>query len=128
MLSGAWLWETDDAKFESYGNLKPQGYLTFSTSDTGELRGHSYAETPYAPGQKLKSQLDIVSFEGRTERLQGGEMQVAFTLTPGSGATVSSSAVLDEKDGTLRGSSKVDIVYNGEPAHITYTWVARKLR
>lgn len=129
-LNGLWSWETDDEKFKQHGKFKPQGFLTFSDSGDGAIRGHSYAETPYDPRESLKSQADIVRFEGTSKKIKEGVRNLSFTIRPdgkGGSTSVSSTAVFNEKDLTIRGSSNVEVIYDGKPVRISYTWVARRM-
>jgi hypothetical protein len=131
ILRGLWLWETDDPKFKEHGSLKPQGYLTFSDSGDGKISGHSYVETPYSRLEATKSQLDIVRFDGKREKSDDGTVKISFEIAPDGASrktVVSSTAVLHEETSTLHGRSDVAIIYNGEPSHLTYTWVARKVK
>jgi len=129
-LNGLWSWGTDDGNFKQHGKYKPQGFLTFSDSGDGTIRGHSYVETPYDPREALKSQVDVVLFHGTSEKTKDGLTQISFRVLPdgqGGNTTVSSSGVLNEKDLTIRGSSNVEVIYNGKPARVSYTWVAKKM-
>ena len=129
-LNGLWSWETDDGKFKQHGKFKPQGFLTFSDSGDGAIRGHSYVETPYDPRETLKSQVDVVRFDGTSEKTKEGLRKLSFTIRPDGKAgntTVSSTALFNEKELTIRGSSDVEVIYDGKPARLSYTWVARRM-
>jgi hypothetical protein len=129
-LNGLWSWETDDEKFKQHGKFKPQGFLTFSDSGNGSIRGHSYVETPYDPRESLKSQVNIVRFEGTSEDIDNGLRRLSFSIRPDGkdgNTSVSSTAVFSEKDLTIRGSSNVEVIYDGKPARLSYTWVARRI-
>jgi hypothetical protein len=129
-LHGVWSWQSDDPKFKDYGDYKPGGFLTFSAYADGTISGHSYVETDYAKGEPLKSQVDVLAFNGTSQQLQGGGALLAFDINPGgdsSGTKVSTRATYDETEKTLTGTSHAEVIYDGKPATITYSWKARRM-
>ena len=129
-LHGVWSWQSDDPKFKDYGDYKPGGFLTFSAYADGTISGHSYVETDYAQGEPLKSQIDVIAFNGTSQQLQGGGALLAFDINPGgdsSGTKVSTRATYNDTEKTLTGTSTAEVIYDGKPATITYSWKARRM-
>jgi len=118
-LSGLWEWRMrDDGAF---GGLEPKGYLSFSDSEDGQLKGHSYLETPFKKGHAVKGAITVKSLSGK----RTGKDSYSFRIdTRNEAKTVLESTVTLRPDGMLEGETVVSQVEAGKPVNFSYAWTA----
>ena len=127
-INGLWFWKSNDSTFDSNPKLKPQGALSFFDIGNGQIRGHSYVETLFAPGQFAKSSLDVFRLSGTKEVLTDGQIKLVFAPIPGSTprTELETTAIVAANGLTMSGSTRVKLDYDGKPVNFAYSWEAKK--